>query len=569
MERDRRADSRRAVGLLELTLLGAVAGEAIIGRLVTRGLAPRPVFVHGVAQKIVPSTWFVALDYVSVFLLYFAAMVGVAALVVRVSDLARRPPISLADRIDALVGATTVAMLALAATFAAIVAPEPVQGLLHGALAAVAAHQIVRVWAGRAAPGAAIGVTICALPIFLYGVASLLSHALWSEDELYGGRVKESFAMWARAALALAAIASAYCLSPRPLARYATRLFPFLVAVVIATLGATLLRYDYVETVRAANRVFNLDLRTDVAQDQLALYLLALATVVWTIVSCLTADAPGRQRIGGGLALLVLLGHGFAWPMSFVAGAVGLMMLADGALVVREQEDTSYVAATPPIDDEAWQGYVGQVVSSLRRGEGTGAPASVSAVSVRGEGQSSSTVIVTERRGVPVRIRVERVGRAVVVLDLVCGRDVDVARNATWSVLARDGRGSHPEPPAAGSAFRTDDLAFDERFRARGDRASLLRLLDDGLRARAASSMDGWLAYWEGESLRHRVYPGVGAPLDQPLPLSDLAVRRSASPGAAERLVALVELCCELAARGLPANDEPAALAVEPEGVEG
>lgn len=554
------ARDRRSASLLELTLLGAVAAEAIIGRLLTRGVAPKPVFVHGVAQKIVPPTWFVALDYVALFLLYFAAMVGVVALALRVAELVRHPPASLADRIDAYVGAASIGLVAAAAAFAAIVSPEPVQGLLHGGLAAVAAHQIVRVWARRGELGAAVGVTVCAAPILLYGAASLLSHSLWSEDELLGGKVKAHFAVWARGALALAAIASPYCLSPRPFARHATRLFPFMIAVIIAVLGATLLRYDYADTVRAANRVFGLELRTDVAQDQLALYLLALATVVWTIVSCLIADSPARRRIGVGLALLVLLGHGFAWPLAFVAGAMGLVMLGDGALAVRDEEDVGFVAATPPIDDEAWQGFVGQVVASLRRSS----DASVSAVSVRGEGQSSSTVIVTERHGVPVRIRVERVARAVVVLDLVCGRDVDVARTATWSVLARGGRSAHPEPPAAGTAFRTDDLTFDERFRARGDRASLLRMVDDGLRARAAATLDGWLAYWEGEGLRHRVYPGVGAPLDQPLPLSDLAVRRSASPAAAERLVALVELVCELASRGLPANDAPGTLTTEP-----
>lgn len=554
-------------------MLGAVAAEALLGRLLTRGMDPRPVFVKGIAQTIAKPTWFVALEYLALFLLYFAALVGVVTLIVRVVDLIRRPPTSLVDRVDALVGAVTLGLVAGCATFAATVSPSPVQALdpvqtlMHGALAAVAAHQIVRVWAGRAGLGGALGVTICATPILLYGGAAILSHLLWSEDQLQGGQVKLEMGRWARAALAVAAISSPYCLSPRPFAKNATRLFPFVVAVAIAVLGAVMLRGNYAETVRAANRVFGLDLRTDTPQDQLALYLLALATVVWTVVACITADAPGRRRIGVGLALLVLLGHGFGWPLAFVAGAIGLTLLADGALVVASEEPSGFVPATPAIDDEAWQGYVGQVVGSLRRL--VGADTSVSAVSVRGEGANSSTVIVTERHGVPVRIRIERVERAVVVLDLVCGREVDVARTATWSVLARAGSttspGTHPEPPASGSSFRTDDRPFDDRFRSRGDRASLIRLLDDDLRARAAASLDGWLAYWEGEGLRHRVFPGVGAPLDQPMPLSDLAVRRSASPAAADRLVSLVDLCCELAARGLPVVDEPIALAAEPD----
>ena len=562
MERD-----RRAVSLPELILLGAVAAEALLGRLLTRGLAPRPVYLKGVPQKIYPDTWFVALDYLAVFLLYFAALVGVVAVAVRVAELIRRPAGTLADRLDAWIGAATLALVAGSAGYAAVVAPEPVQPLMHGALAAVAAHQIVRVWLGRADLGAALGVTVCALPILLYGGASILSHTLWSDDQLMGGEVKLYMERWSRAALLLAAITSPYCLSPRPFSRYAARLFPFLIAVVIATLGATMLRVDYVETVRAANRVFGLELRTDTAQDQLALYLLGFATVVWTVIACVTADAPARRRIGVGLALLVLLGHGFGWPLAFVAGAIGLTMLADGALAVRVQERAAYVPVTPPIDDEAWQGYVGQVVASLRRL--VGSAAQVSAVTVRGEGHTSATVILSEHHGVPVRIRVERVAQSVVVLDLVCGRDVDVARAATWTVLARSdgrgrGRGHHPEAPAAGPSFRTDDAAFDDRFRGRGDRAALLRMFDDELRARAAASVDGWLAYWSGEGLRLRVFPGVGAPLDQPMPLSDLAMRRSASPAAAERLVAVIELCSELAARGLPTVDEPDALGAEP-----
>ena len=564
MERDRRAAS-----LLELTLLGAVAAEAVLGRLLTRGLTPRPVFEKGVAQVLVPPGWYVALDYLAIFLLHFAALVGVAAVVVRVLDLVRRPLPSLADRIDAGIGALTLVLLATCAVLAAAEVAR-VESLMHGALAAVAAHQIVRVWVGRADLGAAIGVTVCAAPLLLYGGASLLAHTLWSEDQLMSGEVKAEMARWARGALALAAITSPYCLSPRPFTRNAARLFPFLIAVVIATLGATMLRLDYVETVGAANRVFGVELRTDTGQDQAALYLLAFATVIWTVVACVTAETPARRRIGVGLALLVLLGHGFAWPMAFVAGAVGLYLLADGALAVRAQERDAHVPATPPIDDDAWQGYVGQVVGALRRLVGPGTP--VSAVSVRGEAHASSTVIVTERRGVPVRVRVERVGRAVVVLDLVCGRDVDVGRPATWTALARPGpgasRGAHPEPPAAGAAFRTGDAAFDERFRTRGERARMMDMFDDGLRARAAASLDGWLACWAGEGLRYRVFPGVGAPLDHPLPLLDLAVKRTTPPAAAERLVAVVELCAEIAARGLPPVDEPAALLAASEQVD-
>src|SRR5262249_5686420 len=90
-----------------------------------------------------------------------------------------------------------------------------------------------------------------------------------------------------------------------------------------------------------------------------------------------------------------------------------------------------------------------------------------------------------------------------------------------------------------------------ERFKLRGNARAFERLLDEGLRARAIATLDGWLAYWDGEGLRYRVYPARGAPLDHPLPLSDLALGRPAPP---ERLVAVIELLVEIAARGVPAH---------------
>ena len=78
------------------------------------------------------------------------------------------------------------------------------------------------------------------------------------------------------------------------------------------------------------------------------------------------------------------------------------------------------------------------------------------------------------------------------------------------------------------------------------------------LRTRAAGMFAGWFAYWERDGLRYRVYPGRGSPLDLPVPLSDLALGRTATP---ERLAALVELLAEVGARGIVATDRAAQLA--------
>jgi len=110
------------------------------------------------------------------------------------------------------------------------------------------------------------------------------------------------------------------------------------------------------------------------------------------------------------------------------------------------------------------------------------------------------------------------------------------------------------------------DTSFDERFKCRGSTLAFQKLFDDGLRARVAATLDGWLAYWEREGLRYRVYPGRGAPLDHPLPLSDLALNRAASP---DRLVAVVELLVEIAERGVERHDtNPSALPAPDDGAD-
>ena len=149
-----------------------------------------------------------------------------------------------------------------------------------------------------------------------------------------------------------------------------------------------------------------------------------------------------------------------------------------------------------------------------------------------------------------MRTRIERIDGAVIALDVVLGREIDEGRGATFTLWAIPPRalGVNPAGPPAAPLFKSGDNTFDERFKSRGNRLAFEKLFDEGLRARAVATLDGWVAFWQPESLRYRVYPGRGAPLDHPLPLSDLALGRTASP---DRLVAIVELLVEIAARGV------------------
>src|SRR5688572_4156094 len=168
MERD-----RRPLSPLELIMLAAVVAEVAIGRLLVRGLEKKPVFIKGQAQKFVPPTWFVALDYVALFLLYFVALLGVVVLAQRAKKLS--------------IDAVTAALMAAIAAFAAVSDPDVVQTFLHMALVGLAVFHVVRVWMARGDLGAAIGMTIVASPIIVYCTASLLAGQLWTEDQMLGG----------------------------------------------------------------------------------------------------------------------------------------------------------------------------------------------------------------------------------------------------------------------------------------------------------------------------------------------------------------------------------------------
>jgi len=501
-----------------------------------------------------PPLWHELLDYGGLFLFYFAGTLAAVLIGVRVVagfNEARDPRDWLAQ------GALAIAGL-LAAIPLIITAPESLSMALELAFAAAVILLAVSAFGLHRDLGAQLGVLGIALPLFLHSVSVFGARFLWPENAFDGPGIMVT--RLGVMGLCLAALVSPYVFAPRPFARAVTRPMPIVFAMAIAALGAIIARTWYLSVANAASLAIGVEITQARPDPRLALYLLAIATLAWTLASCAIAVSPSRRMIGAGITLVVLGGYGFRWPNHYLLPLLGLALVVDAVRRVRDEELSQMPVAseTPPIADTAWSSYIAAVKAGLER-----TLTDVHTLTTRGDGGLSSTVIVGTKDGLPVRTRVERIEGSVIALDIVLGREIDELRGATLTLWAIPPRalGVNPAGPPAAPLFKTGDSAFDERFKARGSHAACSKLLDDGLRAGVVATLDGWLAYWEPAGMRYRVYPGRGAPLDHPMPLSDLALGRSASP---DRLIGIVELLVEIAARGVKVEPPSEPTTLEP-----
>ena len=105
------------------------------------------------------------------------------------------------------------------------------------------------------------------------------------------------------------------------------------------------------------------------ADPQLALYLLSVTTLIWTLTSIASAESAARRDIGLGLLLVLLGGHAFRWPYHYLLPVLGLLVIADATRRVRDEELAAMPlsAEAPPVADATWASYVAAVVQALRR----------------------------------------------------------------------------------------------------------------------------------------------------------------------------------------------------------
>ena len=537
-----RLSPRRFAGLTAVHVLLLVALlEVAINRVAVPMLRPSGP----------PPAWHTYLDYAGLFSFYFAGTL--AALVLGVwcwhefwSEHGAR-----ARMAATAVGITTL----LAAAPLVVDAPAALSVTLEVAFAVSVIAIVAAAFGKQRDLGIQIGLPVVAVPLLLHVANALGARFAWPDNMFDGPGV--ALARAGVSALCLAAVASLYCFAPRPFTRAVLRPGVLAVALAVVAGGTLLARGAYGSLARAVTLAFGVELTSAQADPRLTVYLLAIATVAWALAACARAPSPGRRTVGVGLALIVLGGYAFKWPHHYLLPLLGMALIGAAGRTVRDEELAALpvLSEAPPIGDAAWSGYIAQVAQGLRR-----ALRDVHSLTTRGEGGLASSVIVGDAAGLAVRVRIERIDGAVLALDVVLGREIDEVRGATltaWAIPARV-LGINPAGPPAAPIFKTGDLRFDERFRTRGSALAFRRLFDDGLRARAVATLDGWLAYWENEGVRYRIYPGRGAPLDHPMPLSDLAL--GGGTATAERLITVIELLIELGSRGIPpraAGDAP------------
>jgi hypothetical protein len=449
------------------------------------------------------------------------------------------------DLLDRVVGGCA-ALLALAAlllqfapsTFALEVALHACYGLAVIAVVVVALARTGDL-------GVRLGVALFALPLLVHVAAPIVTH-LMGEESMFSG-LPETITNIGHWTLIVAASASPYCFAPRPFVRSAMRPAPALIGTFVGLIAAIIVRKHFEVGATLASYGLGVELGPGIPQHKVALALLALGTLSWTLVSCFLARSAARRRIGVGIALLLVAGYGFTWPMQFTLGALGLLVMARAGREVEDQEPadagTGYFKA-PPVEADTWQAYVQALCRALSSED------EATSVTTHHEG-NRQTRIHAILGGMELSVEIEAEDDSIARIDVLVG-EVGQGEPA-WTMAARPEKrhGVHPSPPhTSAPAIKTGDAPFDERFRVRGSHELCDQLLDNGLRARATALIDGWVAWWPGKGLGFRVCPGRGAPVDHPIPITELAFRPAGGPINVDKMTSLLQLLRDIASRG-------------------
>ncbi|MBI4511938.1 MAG: hypothetical protein HY698_20055 [Deltaproteobacteria bacterium] len=528
-------DFRRRLAQLDLvaTLLAVVLVELVLNRLAVPVLRP--------PGNQLPPGWHQSLDRFGLFVFYLASVLAVGTMAWKTWEvLVSRPLLRGLTRVVAL--GVSAALLALATTGVVHHATARLTVQLESALASLIVLVALGLATRPADYRAKVGLLFLMAPflVHFYGTAamrySMHDGARWASIP---DRVRE-LGNWS---LAACAIASPFCFGPRPWISAIARPGLMAIAAFVGTIGAVVLRKHYEVGMEIASRGLGIDLGPGAPMSTVALNIVALVAITWTLAATLTSRSVARRQIGLGLALIVGAGYAFAWPLSLLAAATAVLTIADASTRVGDEEREGTAGSAfhlPPIPEQAWEQYLSTLASALHAQQ---------------EKVEEESLLRGDWNLVPYLVRIKRHAQSVRSIEVTVGESALGSAEPAWVLSARpDGIlaiGSHPPPPEIHApVVHTGDVAFDRRFRIKDAGGHTQRILDEGQRARATAVLDGWLALWPEKCLRYSVFPGRGAPLDHPIPLTELAFHHEVDPSMTDKLVSVLGLLCEIAERG-------------------
>lgn len=525
-------------------LLLVVMLEVVLGRLAVPVLRP-PI------GKPLPD-WHKHLDQLGLFLLHLSTALAFGVVLLRGAELALERELH-SGPVGILLAAAAAVFSVLAAW--SVFSPEGSMAFWRETafVVLIVALTVTALLRPGTDPLARLGLCLLAVPFLVHYYATLELHlmpAKLAKVSNLPDRIRDL----GQRSIALVALAMPLCFAPRPLRQSLLRPTPLILAGFVGTLAAVTLRKHFEVGEKIASLGLGVQLGPGIPNERMALYVAAVAAVVWVITSTLSSDSGARRTMGVGFALIVASGYSFDWPVRYLCAAAGFMAIATSVMIVGAEEaavtgsEPPARFTSPPIPPEAWQGYVDALMIAL----------GVTADGVRQRTHEAveETLFSGHRRDLPFGLRILRSRQGIRSIEVIFGDVAPERADPAWTMLARPenllATGAHPPPPASrGAVVRTGDATFDRRFKLLDEGALTPKLLDDALRARATAVLDGWLAVWPGACVHYKVCPGRGAPLDHPIPVTELAFRGSPAPGAAERMVGVLDLLADVAARAI------------------
>ena len=377
-----------------------------------------------------------------------------------------------------------------------------------------------------------LGLVLLTIPFLLHYYGTFALRLLLPGDAARGSSLPDQMRDAGQWAIALSAIGVALCFAPRPLWRSLLRPGPLSAAGFAGTLIAIVMLRHQEVGLELASRGLGIELTPAAPAPIMIAFVCAATAVVWCLASALSSTERSQRLLGMGLALVCIGGYAFAWPLTLLTVVAGALAVVEGGLATagERRRVPERVRSQPDLPETAWRLYTEAL-----------------AAEVGGElkDDAGGATVLGKRDGVPFGLKIRRDGTQI---EILVG-DPPPARPPDWTVASRPDRllggRHHPAPPPTSAAHvKTDDEAFDGRFRVHDAGGLTERFLDEGLRARATAVLDGWVAIWRAEgSLCYEVFPGRGAPPDHPLPLTEL---RAGEPVGPDRMLRVFDLLCAI-----------------------